>query len=287
MNSLEIVKSSEKLKPFITSSIVHYPPLVRASSLLTPLAADQRQNQLTLWALENGGKRLPDYEAGVVELTNQHRKQLSGVGAVQLMYDTDGALDYIATWKSQDMANCMYLMHDQHPTCGNHPGTTVSDRFYGNGYSVNAAWGENAAYGLQTPEDVVTAWLSDIGHRQNLEGPWTYIGVCAVRAANGLIFWTQDFGTVHCPVGIIPPPQPVPVPVPVPPPPTPPPAPLDETVVRAFQQWQHDKNHNILEIVNVSKGTPKVAHYRRIQPNDGFLGQINVPSLRRNYTRIA
>src|SRR5581483_854167 len=50
------------------------------------------------------------------------------------------------------------------------------------------------------------AWLSDVGHKANIENSsWTTIGVGVAQASNGLIFWTQDFGTTG---GVTQPPPP-------------------------------------------------------------------------------
>jgi uncharacterized protein YkwD len=63
-----------------------------------------------------------------------------------------------------------------------------------------AAVGENIATGFPTPRAVVTAWMADVGHCQNILTPlYRDLGVGinrqpVVGAATGPATWTQDFG---------------------------------------------------------------------------------------------
>ena len=54
--------------------------------------------------------------------------------------------------------------------------------------------GENIAYGQQTPQAVMEAWMNSAGHRANiLNASFRQIGVGHVRSASGVSYWTQLF----------------------------------------------------------------------------------------------
>ena len=54
--------------------------------------------------------------------------------------------------------------------------------------------GENIAYGQQTPEAVMEAWMNSSGHRANIMNPnFTSIGVGYYENANGTDYWCQLF----------------------------------------------------------------------------------------------
>lgn len=73
---------------------------------------------------------------------------------------------------------------------------TVQTRADYSGYANYRAWGENIAYGYNTAQAVVTAWMNSPGHRANiLSTTFTEIGVGLARNAQGVIYWTQEFGT--------------------------------------------------------------------------------------------
>lgn len=57
-----------------------------------------------------------------------------------------------------------------------------------NGYA------ENVAYGQDSPESVMRAWMNSPGHRKNiLNSRAGTIGVGCARSADGRLFWTQSF----------------------------------------------------------------------------------------------
>lgn len=54
--------------------------------------------------------------------------------------------------------------------------------------------GENIAWGQQTPQEVVTAWMNSPGHRANImNANFTTIGVGYYENANGTDYWCQLF----------------------------------------------------------------------------------------------
>lgn len=69
-----------------------------------------------------------------------------------------------------------------------------SERFQKLQQEVNAkSAGENVASGYTSAESVMNAWLNSDGHRANIEGNFTHIGIAAVRNAQGRLYYTQLF----------------------------------------------------------------------------------------------
>ncbi|TFE03008.1 CAP domain-containing protein [Jeotgalibacillus salarius] len=124
-------------------------------------------------------QELGNFEAQVVELTNQER---SKYGLPALKADVD--LSAVAEEKSADMARNQYFSHTS-PTYG-----SPFDMMKSYGIDYRSA-GENIAMGQRTPEQVVQAWMDSEGHRQNiLSTSYTHIGVGHVENGN---YWTQMF----------------------------------------------------------------------------------------------
>jgi len=53
--------------------------------------------------------------------------------------------------------------------------------------------GENVAYGYDSAEKVVSAWLNSPGHRSTIEGLYTHSGFGIVKNSAGQIYFTQLF----------------------------------------------------------------------------------------------
>ncbi len=69
-----------------------------------------------------------------------------------------------------------------------------NDRFKALQQQVNATGaGENVASGYTNAESVMNGWLNSDGHRENIEGNFTHIGIAAVRNSEGRLFYTQIF----------------------------------------------------------------------------------------------
>lgn len=151
----------------------------------------------------NWGTINASFESQVLTLVNQHRAAL-GLGALS----NSPTLTNSAHWKSLHMAFYAYMQHDDPaPPVGR----TVSDRLAACGYPIGTvSWGENIAYGYATPQDVMNAWLNSPGHRANIENAsYRAIGIGAAQNASGVIYWTQDFGSL-VDAGTPPPPPPPP-----------------------------------------------------------------------------
>ena len=121
-------------------------------------------------------------EKQVITLTNAQRAQY-GLAPLTINWE----LSRMARYKSQDMVDHNYFDHNS-PVYGS-PFQMMKS--FGISYSTA---GENIAMGQRTPQEVVTAWMNSPGHRANiLNKNFKQIGVGAVQAANGSIYWTQEF----------------------------------------------------------------------------------------------
>jgi uncharacterized protein YkwD len=162
------------------------------------------------WGTINGS-----YASQVISLVNQHRASM-GLGQLSV----DAALSRSAVWKSANMAGLNYFDHNDDPI-----GRTVAQRLAACGWPSNLGWGENIAYGYATPSDVMAGWLASPGHKANIENPaFTSTGVGVAQNAQGVYYWTQDFGQGSSGGAPLPPPPPPATTSPSPPPSPPPPA---------------------------------------------------------------
>ncbi|SDB92026.1 spore coat assembly protein SafA/uncharacterized protein, YkwD family [Pelagirhabdus alkalitolerans] len=114
----------------------------------------------------------------VADLTNERRIE-NGLPALEL----DWQLSRVARHKSKDMADYNYFSHES-PNYGSP--FNMMDQF---GISYNQA-AENIARGQTSPEMVVNDWMNSPGHRDNILGDFTHIGVGYVEDGN---YWTQMF----------------------------------------------------------------------------------------------
>lgn len=61
-------------------------------------------------------------------------------------------------------------------------------------FSINSrAWGENIAYGYNSAESVMKGWMNSPGHRSNILGNYSTIGIGCFEY-NGVDYWVQLFG---------------------------------------------------------------------------------------------
>ncbi len=125
------------------------------------------------------------YEAEVVELVNQQRAE-QGLPPMKLV----AALTDAARYHAADMAEDKYFSH---PTQDRVDGNLAevcswSDRIKGF-YTGYWTLGENIAWGYASPEEVMQGWMASPGHRSNILGNYTEIGVGYFDSR-----WVQDFG---------------------------------------------------------------------------------------------
>lgn len=63
------------------------------------------------------------------------------------------------------------------------------------GYFGWLSLGENVAAGQTSVDQVMTAWMNSSGHKANILGSYTHAGFAQATGANGVIYWTQEFGS--------------------------------------------------------------------------------------------
>lgn len=125
----------------------------------------------------------PARAAAAVSCLVNHERTTLGLGALGV----DGKLAQTAQTFSLDMALRNFFDHVSPD------GTDPGDRIEAVGFDW-LAYGENIAYGQQTPREVMTAWLASEGHCQNIFKPEFTVAGYGVGYAGTRAYWTQDFG---------------------------------------------------------------------------------------------
>lgn len=118
----------------------------------------------------------------VIARVNAERKA-AGLGPVT----GNGTLNAIAAAHSSDQA-----AHETMTHVGS-DGSTLGQRMSRGGYR-GSGYGENVAVGYGTADAVMTGWMNSPGHRANVLGNYTQIGVAVARSAKGTLYWTMDLG---------------------------------------------------------------------------------------------
>ena len=119
--------------------------------------------------------------AQCVQMVNQERAA-AGLAPVT----SHPAVQKAAELHSADQATRNKMTH----TGSN--GSNAGRRISAQGYNW-ATWGENVAAGQPDCTSVMGAWMASSGHRANILNPsMTEIGIGAVTATNGTIYWTMD-----------------------------------------------------------------------------------------------
>lgn len=136
-------------------------------------------------AAQTGGYAPDGEEAAFVDLLNTYRTSL-GLNPVSINYQLGAAADY----HSYDMATNNYF--DHYLFDGTDPGTNIRNFGY-----YGATYGENIAAGLETAQEVFTAWQNSPGHNAEMTKPeFTEVGVGRAYGENSYYgwYWTADFG---------------------------------------------------------------------------------------------
>ena len=127
---------------------------------------------------------LEEFEAEVLALTNEFRAA-NGIEPLE----NDARLNAAAEDWSQTMAEDDFVAH------------STPEQVVEQGYSPST-WGENIAYGYETPESVVDGWINSPGHRANmLSSNFQEIGIgyFLLEDDTGDVnynhYWTQVFTT--------------------------------------------------------------------------------------------
>lgn len=127
----------------------------------------------------------------MVDLENEILRQTNAARAANKCsaLKMDSHLLAAARLHSADMAQNDYFSHT------GLDGTGPDARMKAAGYDISGGWAENIAEGYPTPDAVMAAWLGSPGHKQNIVNcAMKSIGVGIGAAADGALYWTQDFG---------------------------------------------------------------------------------------------
>ena len=154
----------------------------------------------TAFAWDNSAFSASD-EQLLLSLTNQDRSK-AGLGALV----NDAYLHNEAEWRAKDMGDNGYFSHNIPPT-----NNQVFTYMQSDGYCFKSA-GENIGYSTYG-DDVVTAnievaFMASPGHRANILGTWTHIGVGAYKGADGkklyaVLFSIPCSATVTTPAPVV------------------------------------------------------------------------------------
>lgn len=122
------------------------------------------------------------FEIEIVELVNRHRATL-GLNSLTISKAITGP----SKVHSQNMANGrVRFSHD-----GFEERTAAIRKAIG-----GIGFAENVAYGQTTAESVVDGWLKSPGHRKNIEGDFTHIGIGIAQAKDRALYYTQIFAKI-------------------------------------------------------------------------------------------
>jgi len=114
----------------------------------------------------------------ILILVNEHRQNIG-----KSVLTRDSSADSFAEEHSNYMMAQNKISHDN-----------FGDRFQYLQDDVNAvAAGENVASGYPTAESVMEGWLNSPGHRDNIIGNFTHIGIAAIKNPQGVYYYTQLF----------------------------------------------------------------------------------------------
>jgi len=114
----------------------------------------------------------------ILALVNDHRES---IGLNRLSLDTEYASAY-AVDHTQYMMDVEKINHDYF--------SERSDALKSRG-AVKV--GENVAFGYDTAEAVVNAWLNSPGHKRAIEGEYTHSGFGIVKSPENRYYFTQLF----------------------------------------------------------------------------------------------
>ena len=93
-----------------------------------------------------------------------------------------------ATEHARDMAGRRKMAHK------GVDGSSPFDRMTREGYGFRSA-AENVAYGFDDVDSVMAGWMRSPGHRRNILGKFSEIGVGRATARDGASYWCVTFGT--------------------------------------------------------------------------------------------
>ena len=113
---------------------------------------------------------------------NNERKA-AGLGAVS----SSGTLASIAAAHSADQAAHGTMSHT------GSDGSTLGQLLSRGGFRASG-YAENVAAGYGSADAVMTGWMNSAGHRANVLGNYTQVGVALARSASGVSYWNMVLG---------------------------------------------------------------------------------------------
>jgi uncharacterized protein YkwD len=147
---------------------------------------------------------LSGVESQIVALVNQQRAA-NGLPALAV----DARLTFAAQQHSANMAALSAVVGlgaAMSHTLNGSPQPTLTSRADYAGYDYQAL-AENTAYGYTGAADVMQAWMNSAGHRANILGTLTtQIGVGVRANAQGVLYFTEEFGNPAAGSAVAPPP---------------------------------------------------------------------------------
>ena len=119
-----------------------------------------------------------DIELNILDLVNDYRLSK---GLNVLDYKDE------VSWQAED--HNFYMIRNEKVS---HDG--FASRYAALATSLDAkAVSENVAYGYNSAEAVVKAWIASEGHRKNMEGELTHFGISVKEDVNGKKYFTNIF----------------------------------------------------------------------------------------------
>ena len=122
----------------------------------------------------------------IEQLVEAHNQARAGEKLPPLKLEA--LLTKAAEVQSRDMAGRERMGHD------GTDGSTPEQRVKRIGYHYQRT-GENVAMGYRDVPQVIQAWMDSPGHRKNILGDFTEIGLAKVVGEDGKPYWTAEFGT--------------------------------------------------------------------------------------------
>ncbi|MDO5979135.1 CAP domain-containing protein [Flavivirga spongiicola] len=119
-----------------------------------------------------------DIATSILQLVNEHR---SGIG--KQILETNTLAENLAEAHNLHMISQQKISHENFDY--------RADRLFDEEKAKGV--GENVAAKQKSAQDVMAAWLDSKGHRKNIEGDFTHIGISAIKNKEGHYYYTQLF----------------------------------------------------------------------------------------------
>jgi uncharacterized protein YkwD len=120
------------------------------------------------------------------QVVKAHNVRRSKAGLPPLF--SNPLLEAAATGHARDMADRRKMSHR------GGDGSSPFERIDRQGYRYRSA-GENVAYGFDDVDSVIGGWMKSPGHRRNILGNYSEVGVGRAIAPDGAVYWCVTFGT--------------------------------------------------------------------------------------------